>query len=103
MQASKPYSSTTAEHFFGPPATPTARQPWSFAIWPTAEPTAPEAAETTTVSPSLGRPSFMRPKYAVTPGMPHTPSAVDGGGESVTFNTGCRLLGSRIEYFCQPP
>ena len=32
---------------------PTARAPLIFAIWPTAEPTAPEAAATTTVSPGL--------------------------------------------------
>ena len=32
---------------------PTARAPLIFAIWPTAEPTAPDAAATTTVSPGL--------------------------------------------------
>ena len=33
---------------------PTARAPLIFAICPTAEPTAPEAADTTTVSPARG-------------------------------------------------
>ena len=33
---------------------PTVRQPMSLAIWPTAEPTAPAAVETTTVSPGRG-------------------------------------------------
>ena len=32
------------------------------AIWPTTWPTAPEAAETTTVSPGLGWPTSSRPK-----------------------------------------
>ncbi|KAG1241969.1 hypothetical protein G6F65_023248 [Rhizopus arrhizus] len=49
------------------------------AIWPTTEPTAPLAAATTPVSPGLGWPMVRRPTYAVRPGMPSTPSAVDGG------------------------
>ena len=44
-----------------PPAIPTTLQPLSFAIWPTTEPTAPEAAEITTVSPSLGCPISSSP------------------------------------------
>ena len=32
-----------------------------FEIWPTTEPTAPDAAETTTVSPFSGLPIFKRP------------------------------------------
>ncbi len=48
----------------------------SFAIWPTAEPTGPVAAATTTVSPGCGRPICSSPAYAVKPGMPSTPSAV---------------------------
>ena len=36
---------------------PTARQPAILASWPTSCPTAPEAAETTTVSPGLGWPT----------------------------------------------
>ena len=42
----------------------------SFAIWPTSWPTAPDAEETTTVSPGRGRPTSRRPKSAVSPGMP---------------------------------
>ena len=46
---------------------------------PDTEPTAPEAAETTTVSPGLGWPMSSSPAYAVMPGMPSTPSAVESG------------------------
>ena len=49
------------------------------ASWPTTEPTAPEAADTTTVSPALGLPIFIRPHHAVMPGMPSTDSAADNG------------------------
>jgi small neutral amino acid transporter SnatA (MarC family) len=42
--------------FLRPPAIPTARAPFIFAICPTTEPTAPEAAATTTVSPGFGWP-----------------------------------------------
>ena len=62
MQSSKPSSSFTYEHFFSPPATPTTLQPNIFPICPTTVPTAPEAAETTIVSPDLGKPSLRRPK-----------------------------------------
>ena len=40
---------------------PTARAPLSLAIWPTSEPTAPEAADTTTVSPGCGLPDLEKP------------------------------------------
>ena len=40
---------------------PTARAPLIFAIWPTTEPTAPDAADTTTVSPALGLPISSSP------------------------------------------
>ncbi len=53
-QASKPSSSTTCRHFSAPPAIPTARAPRAFTIWPAIEPTAPPAAEITTVSPGCG-------------------------------------------------
>ena len=43
-------------------AVPTTRQPVSLAIWPTMVPTAPAAAETSTVSPGLGWPTSSRPK-----------------------------------------
>src|SRR5262249_47663220 len=58
---------------------PTARQPCSLASWPTTEPTAPDAAETTTVSPALGLPICIRPHHAVMPGMPSTDKAADNG------------------------
>ena len=61
---------------------PTARAPFSLAIWPTAEPTGPVAAATTTVSPGWGFPSSSRPAYAVNPGIPSTPSAVCTGARS---------------------
>jgi len=56
---------------------PTARAPLILATWPTAEPTGPVAAATTTVSPGFGRSISRRPEYAVKPGMPSTPRAVD--------------------------
>ena len=59
--ASKPNSSISARHLSAPPAMPTARQPLSFAIWPTSEPTGPVAAATTTVSPGFGWPMLRRP------------------------------------------
>ena len=74
-QASKPSSSMTYRHFSSLPAMPTTRQPLILAIWPTTEPTAPEAAETTTVSPGCGRPMSSKATYAVIPGMPRTPRA----------------------------
>jgi hypothetical protein len=52
---------------------PTALAPPLFASWPTTLPTAPEAADTTTVSPAFGWPISFRPKYAVIPGMPRQP------------------------------
>ena len=41
---------------------PMTRQPAIFAIWAAAEPVAPAAPETTTVSPGFGRPTSRRPK-----------------------------------------
>ncbi len=61
------------------PALPITRQPFSFAIWPATDPTAPAAPDTNTVSPSFGRPTSSRPTYAVKPGIPSTPRAVDTG------------------------
>ncbi len=58
---------------------PTARAPRSLAIWPTIDPTGPLAAATATVFPGFGWPMLSRPQYAVMPGMPSTPSAVDDG------------------------
>ena len=50
-----------------------------FAIWPTAEPTAPAAGETSTVSPGLGSPTPFSASSAVTPLIPSTPSASERG------------------------
>ncbi len=52
---------------------PTARAPAARASCPTMEPTAPVAAETSTVSPALGAMILLRPYQAVTPGMPTGP------------------------------
>src|SRR5664279_2786400 len=49
--ASKCSWSVSSAHFCDPPAMPTTRAPRSLAICPATEPTAPPAAETTTVSP----------------------------------------------------
>ncbi len=57
-------------HFSAPPAMPTARQPLILAIWPTTAPTAPAAAETTTVSPALGCADVEQTKIRRHPGMP---------------------------------
>src|SRR3981189_1289256 len=67
---------------------PTARQPLLLAICPTTLPTAPPAAETTTVSPALGWQISSRPIHAVTPGMPSTPRNADAGTRlvSILFN-----------------
>ena len=82
------------------PASPTARHPLSFAIWPTMPPTAPDAADTTTVSPALGCPTSSSPKYAVRPGIPSTPSAVEiGAAVGSIFRM---PLPSDTAYSCQP-
>ena len=44
----------SSAHFSGPPAMPTTRAPSAFASCPATDPTAPAAAETTTVSPAAG-------------------------------------------------
>jgi len=79
---------------------PTARAPLMRAIWPTAEPTAPEAAATTTVSPACGLPISSRPVYAVMPGMPSTPIAVEIGASFGSILA--RPLPSEIACVCQP-
>ena len=71
-------------HLSGPPAMPTARQPHSLASWPTSEPTGPEAAATTTVSPRFGWPISFSPDHAVKPGMPSTPSAEESGARDAS-------------------
>ena len=61
------------------PAMPIARAPLRRAICPTMQPTGPEAAETSTVSPARSCATSSRPKYAVMPGTPRMPSAVEAG------------------------
>jgi hypothetical protein len=79
---------------------PTARQPLIRAIWPTAEPTAPAAEDTSTVSPGCGRPTSSSAKYAVIPGMPRMPSAVEIGASA--GSTGRSAAASATAYSCQP-
>ena len=70
--------------FTGPPAIPTVRHPVIFAICPTADPTDPAAVETTTVSPAAAWPISSRPKYAVMPLSPSTPSESDNGRSALS-------------------
>src|ERR1700722_17058051 len=101
MQASKPSSWVTKRHFSALPAIPTALQPLIFPICPTTDPTAPEAAATTIVSPGLGLPTSGRPTNAVIPGLPTTPSAVETGGMA---GPGLRNPPPfESAYSCQPP
>ena len=80
---------------------PTTRQPLILAIWPTTEPTGPDAAATTRVSPALGLPISRRPAYAVCPGIPSTPSAVEIGA---IFGSTLRASPApNVAYSCQPP
>src|SRR3546814_6212001 len=52
---------------------PTVRHPSSLPIWPTADPTAPAAVETSRVSPGFGSPMPVSARCAVTPLLPHMP------------------------------
>ena len=98
--ASKPNSSSSAAHFSGPPAIPTARAPFTLAIWPTAEPTGPVAAATATVSPGFGLPISSSPAYAVNPGIPSTPRAVDTGAADGSSRR--TALAGTTEWVCHP-
>src|SRR3954464_9971638 len=80
---------------------PTAWQPLSFAICPTTLPTAPDAADTTTVSPGCGSAIFSKPYQAVTPGMPSTLSAADNG--AVPVSTLRSVSAFAVANSCQPP
>ena len=84
----------------GPPAMPTDRAPLIWAICPTAEPTGPVAAATTTVSPAFGFPISRRPAYAVKPGMPSTPRAVVTGAAYGSSLRTC--LPGVMAWVCQP-
>src|SRR5881409_1447391 len=98
--ASKSSSFSTYSHLSRDDAMPTARQPRIFASAPTTEPTAPAAAETTTVSPGFGWPMSRSPTYAVIPGIPRTPSAVESGA---AFGSSFRTPAPRESaYACQP-
>ena len=68
--ASKPSCSVSSAHFSGPPAIPTTRAPSALASWPATEPTAPAAAETTTVSPGFGFADLADPDPGGQPGHP---------------------------------
>ena len=63
MAWSKPNSSVSQAHFSGEPAMPTTvPAPSMRASWPTTDPVAPAAPDTTTVSPGLGWPMSSSPK-----------------------------------------
>src|SRR6266550_4394637 len=79
---------------------PTVRQPASLASCPAICPTAPAAAETTTVSPGRGLPMSKRPKYAVNPVRPTACSASVGG--SSTGGTWRSAPARAVAYSCQP-
>ena len=81
---------------------PTTRAPLIFAIWAATEPTAPAAAETTTVSPGCGLPMSVSPTQAVRPVMPSAPSAKLG---DVSPRSGTGSNGAASEattHSCQP-
>ena len=77
--ASKPSVSVSQRHLSSVPAMPTTRRPRIFPIWPTSDPTAPAAAETTSVSPGFGRPISKRPTHAVSPMWPRSPRCASSG------------------------
>src|SRR6266571_1722488 len=79
---------------------PTVRQPASLASCPAICPTAPAAAETTTVSPGRGLPMSNNPKYAVNPVRPIACSASVGG--SSTGGTWRSVPARAVAYSCQP-
>ncbi len=81
---------------------PITRAPRILPIWPAVEPTAPAAADITTVSPALTRPIVIIATWAVWPGMPSAPSAVDGGAtEASSLRSGSRS-GLTAAYWRQP-
>jgi hypothetical protein len=60
----------TQAHFSAPPAEPMTVISRALAIWTTAEPTAPAAADTKTVSPGFAAAMRRRPIHAVPPVSP---------------------------------
>ncbi len=98
--ASNPNSSTSARHFSGPPAIPTARAPLILAIWPTADPTGPVAAATTTVSPGCRLAEQQQPGVRREPGhAQHPERRRDGGGVRVEAP---HARASATAWVCQP-
>ena len=73
MPLSKPKVFLSNAIFSSLPAMPTTLQPLILAICPTMLPTAPDAPDTKTVSPSFGSPIFSNPIYAVIPVRPKIP------------------------------
>ena len=71
------------------------------AIWPTDEPVAPAAPETTTTSPSFMAPTSNSPAYAVTPVVPSTFIAT---GISIPSGNGDidPMASSATAYSCHP-
>ena len=70
-------------HFSLPPAIPITLAFLIDAIWPTIDPTAPEAADTNTRSSSFNFAGPSNAEYAVNPGIPSIPSAVVMGAVPV--------------------
>ena len=70
------------------------------ATCPATEPTAPAAADTTTVSPRAGFPTSTMPTHAVSPGEPSTPSAVETGARDTS--TASTASADTTGCVCQP-
>ena len=75
-------------------------QPLIFATWPTTEPTAPAAPDTTTTSPGFASPTSSSPKYAVIPGMPSVERKTGSGARR--WSTFVSSFSLRIAYSCTP-
>src|SRR5712675_2345912 len=69
-------------------------------IWHATDPTAPEAADTSTTSPGLGIAIFSKPTQAVSPGMPATPR--NAWGASPNVSSFCRLAAGALNRSRQP-
>ena len=78
---------------------PIVRQPAILASWPTIDPVAPAAPETTTVSPGSGLPTSNNPYQAVSPVRPRIESMAVGGSAG---STGVKPLPSVTRYSLQP-
>src|SRR5580765_785676 len=87
-------------HFAAPPADPMTVCPLSLAIWHTADPTEPDAAETNTTSPGLSVAILSKPTQAVSPGMPAAPRNAWGGSPNVS--SFCRISAGALNHSRQP-